>query len=164
MASSDRNKKKRWTLASIWKHIYVCNLKFMVSKRSTPKPCFQFGIHSAQSGQILHVRCLKIFLRDTWKQMYYDTHICREDFGKDALMEDWVKKFEKLAGSQQHILHHKVHKPNMLKSYFGIERYTRKIKSCKRVNIGICVWYTCHNKWYISLIHIYQEVELGQLK
>ncbi|GMP43572.1 hypothetical protein CsSME_00012887 [Camellia sinensis var. sinensis] len=23
-----------------------------------------------------------------------------EDFGKDAMMEDWVKKFEKLAGSQ----------------------------------------------------------------
>ncbi|GMP43583.1 hypothetical protein CsSME_00012893 [Camellia sinensis var. sinensis] len=25
-----------------------------------------------------------------------------EDFGKDAMMEDWVKKFEKLAGSQEH--------------------------------------------------------------
>ncbi|KAF5953086.1 hypothetical protein HYC85_011030 [Camellia sinensis] len=25
-----------------------------------------------------------------------------EDFRKDAMMEDWVKKFEKLAGSQEH--------------------------------------------------------------
>ncbi|KAI8012360.1 hypothetical protein LOK49_LG06G00890 [Camellia lanceoleosa] len=37
----------------------------------------------------------------------------------------------------QHIFHHKIHKPNMLMSYFGTERYKGKIESCERVYIPI---------------------------
>lgn len=39
-----------------------------------------------------------------------------DDFGKDALMEDWVKQFEEMAGSQVHCL-----KPlELLNVQFGI--------------------------------------------
>ncbi|XP_028063005.1 uncharacterized protein LOC114266313 isoform X2 [Camellia sinensis] len=58
----------------------------LVCVPSTPNTCrvrHEYGMGTPwvrqgyNIGQILHVRCLKIFLRDTWKQMYYDTHICR---------------------------------------------------------------------------------------
>ncbi|XP_028083629.1 uncharacterized protein LOC114284879 [Camellia sinensis] len=56
---------------------------------------------------------------------------------------------------QQHILQHKVHKPNMLKSYFGTKRYTGKIESCERVYIPIN---DAGEHWYMCVVYMRQQV------